>query len=213
MSLITLNYIFSVGTTIIASQTNLNNTVIYSDYNGNITDVNISSTAAIEYTKLALNNTIRATDLLSTTIIPTSNGGTGSSSSANGANGVVVLNGSAQLPAVSGANLTGIGNSAVTAILGADIIQSTGTTYQASTDGFVSVDPAYGSINGGTDNVYAYSDSNSSPTTIRGRCDTGSATTDIFSTLFFRVRKNDYWKVIKVGSRNLPTVTWTPLGS
>lgn len=66
MALITLNYVFTVGTTIVASQTNLNNTTIYNDYNGNITDVNISSSAAIEYTKLALTGTIKQSDILST---------------------------------------------------------------------------------------------------------------------------------------------------
>lgn len=90
MALITLNYVFTVGTTIIASQTNLNNSVIYSDYNGNITDDNIASGAAIAYTKLALNNTIKGSD----TITP------------NTANNIVVLNGSTQIPAVDGSLLT-----------------------------------------------------------------------------------------------------------
>ena len=73
MSLISLTYIFSTGATIIASQHNTNNSTIYNDYNGNITDSNISANAAIEYTKLSLNNTIRATDILSTTIFNVSN--------------------------------------------------------------------------------------------------------------------------------------------
>lgn len=73
MSLIILNYIFTTGTTIVASQTNLNNSIIYSDYNGNITDANISPVADIEYTKLALNNTIKSTDILSTTVFSINN--------------------------------------------------------------------------------------------------------------------------------------------
>lgn len=40
--------------------------------------------------------------------LPTSKGGTGSSANANAANGVVILNSSAQLPAVSGALLTNL---------------------------------------------------------------------------------------------------------
>lgn len=112
MSLITLPYIFSVGTIIISSQVNSVNTTIFNDYNGNIADANISPTAGIEYTKLALSNSIKSTDLLSTTIIPISNGGSGTSSNANAANGIVVLNGSAQIPStVSGALLTNIINS------------------------------------------------------------------------------------------------------
>lgn len=69
MSLVTLTYVFSVGATIIASQHNTNFSTIYNDYNGNITDANIAPTAGIEYTKLSLNNTIRNTDLLTTTVI------------------------------------------------------------------------------------------------------------------------------------------------
>lgn len=73
MSLITITYIFSVGNTIIASQHNANFSVIYNDYNGNITDANIASNAGVEYTKLALNNTIKSTDILSTTVFSKSN--------------------------------------------------------------------------------------------------------------------------------------------
>lgn len=66
MSQITLPFVFSVGNTIISSQVNSVNTTIYNDYNGNITDINISPTAAIGYTKLALNGTIKQSDILST---------------------------------------------------------------------------------------------------------------------------------------------------
>ena len=68
MSLISISYIFSVGNTIVASQHNSNFNVIYNDYNGNIQDVNIASNAAIEYTKLALNNAVKNSDILSTTV-------------------------------------------------------------------------------------------------------------------------------------------------
>jgi len=108
MSLVTISYIFSVGNTIIASQHNSNFSVIYNDYNGSITDANISPSAAIAYTKLALSNTIKNTDLLSTTIIRTSNGGTGTASGSNVANGAVVLNSSAQIPSIDGSLLTNI---------------------------------------------------------------------------------------------------------
>jgi hypothetical protein len=63
MALITLSYTFSVGNTIIASQHNLNNTVIYNDYNGNVTDANIAAGAAIQYTKLALAGSVAYADL------------------------------------------------------------------------------------------------------------------------------------------------------
>ena len=49
---------------------------------------------------------VPASDIVGT--VPTSNGGTGSSSAANSANGVVVLDSSGRLPAVSGALLTSV---------------------------------------------------------------------------------------------------------
>lgn len=73
MALISLPYTFSVGNTIIASQHNSNFSTIYNDYNGNITDANIAPAAAIEYTKLALNNTIKNTDILSSTVFSLGN--------------------------------------------------------------------------------------------------------------------------------------------
>ena len=63
MALITLTYIFSAGATIIASQHNVNNSTIYNDYNGDITNANIASTAAIAYSKLNLTSGIVDSDI------------------------------------------------------------------------------------------------------------------------------------------------------
>lgn len=52
MALITIPNIFTVGAVIIASQHNSNFSIIYSDYNGNIDNTNISSSAGIADTKL-----------------------------------------------------------------------------------------------------------------------------------------------------------------
>lgn len=103
MALISLPYVFTVGSTIVASQHNSNFNTIYNDYNGNITDSNIASNAAIGYAKLALNNSIQATDILSSTVFNIVNIPTGTS-----ANEVVELDGSAKLPAVDGSALTGM---------------------------------------------------------------------------------------------------------
>lgn len=54
MSTITLNHTFSAGATIIASEHNTNFSTIYNDYNGNITNANISGSASIAATKLNL---------------------------------------------------------------------------------------------------------------------------------------------------------------
>lgn len=53
MALISKPNTFTVGATIIASEHNSNFDTIYNDYNGNITNANISGTAAIADTKLA----------------------------------------------------------------------------------------------------------------------------------------------------------------
>lgn len=49
---------FSAGTTIKAAEHNSNFDTIYNDYNGNITNVNIKSNAAIANTKLAAPNSL-----------------------------------------------------------------------------------------------------------------------------------------------------------
>ena len=53
MALISKPNTFSAGTTIIASEHNANFDTVYNDYNGNITDANIASGAAIDDAKLA----------------------------------------------------------------------------------------------------------------------------------------------------------------
>jgi len=61
-----------------------------------------------ETSLVMLNQELRSLRAKVNEVLPVSSGGTGSSSAANGANGVVILNGSAQLPAVSGALLTNL---------------------------------------------------------------------------------------------------------
>ncbi len=63
--LVTKPFTFSVGAVIIASQHNSDFDTIYSDYNGNITDANVASGAAIAYSKLSLTASIQAGDLTS----------------------------------------------------------------------------------------------------------------------------------------------------
>jgi hypothetical protein len=97
----------------------------------NIVNADISATAAIAGSKLSTLNTITSgagvipaanltsvaqkganSDITSitglTTALTTAQGGTGATAAANAANGVVVLNASSQLPAVSGALLTNV---------------------------------------------------------------------------------------------------------
>ena len=63
MSLIVIPNIFSAGAVVIASQHNSNFSTIYSDYNGNIDNNNISGSAAIAYTKLSLTGNIVNSDI------------------------------------------------------------------------------------------------------------------------------------------------------
>lgn len=91
MSLISKPYTFSAGTTIIASEHNSNADTIYSDYDGNITNANISGSAAIAYSKLSLTNSILNADINSSAAIVaskldlTSPGAIGSTSPSTGA--------------------------------------------------------------------------------------------------------------------------------
>lgn len=54
MGLVNKTYTFSAGSSIIASEHNSNFDTIYNDYNGNITNANISNSAGIEASKLSL---------------------------------------------------------------------------------------------------------------------------------------------------------------
>lgn len=62
--------------------------------------------------------------------LPTANGGTGATANANAASGVVVLNASSQLPAVSGALLTNLPSQKPTQV---NDVETTGVTYGAET--------------------------------------------------------------------------------
>ena len=65
MSLISKVYTFISGATIVAGQHNKNFDDIYNDYNGNITNANISASAAIDYTKVnGLSNVLKRTLIL-----------------------------------------------------------------------------------------------------------------------------------------------------
>ncbi len=77
MAIISIPFTFTVGATIVASQHNSNFSTIYSDYNGNVIDSNVAANAAIAYTKLSLVNSVRNTDILSTSVFATGNLGTG----------------------------------------------------------------------------------------------------------------------------------------
>jgi hypothetical protein len=219
MALVTLPYVFSVGTTIISAQHNSNFSTIYNDYNGNITNANIASAAAIGYTKLALYGTIKQSDLISNIIIPASQGGTNAnlSSSAQGAVPYFSSTGtmSALAAGTSGQFLQSQGSSAnpqwasISSLLGTWASKSFGIIYQASTDGFVT---AYCTqVNSNTVGT-GYTDSNSSPSTIRGYF-SGSSGVTIGCSMMFPVKKNDYYEVTLANGAGSSAIYFLPIGS
>ena len=77
MALISVPFTFTVGSTIVASQHNLNFSTIYGDYNGNIDNTNIVASAAIVDSKLATISTagkVSGAALTSLTSVPSGAG-------------------------------------------------------------------------------------------------------------------------------------------
>lgn len=131
---------YKAGTIAVAAQVNQNESTIFNEFNGNIDNDNIKVGAGITDNKLAqittaskvstsaltgtVTNVISTTNITSTTLTATNisglttalstvQGGTGVTSNSNAAGGVVILNASSQLPAVSGALLTNLPNQIV----------------------------------------------------------------------------------------------------
>ena len=76
MATIIKTFTFSAGGTIIASEHNSNFDTIYADYNGNITNVNISANAAIADTKLAQITTAQKVNLTALVVTSQAQGDT-----------------------------------------------------------------------------------------------------------------------------------------
>jgi hypothetical protein len=155
-----------------------------------------------------------STDKLTSGTLPVGRGGTGATAAANGASGVVVLNGSTQLPAVSGALLTNITGANIVTPLGAWNPYSTGTTpwanntvFQAATDGFVIVDHVSNS-----GNLSFYTDASNPPTTKRGYWDSGTASGGVSGTITCPVKKGEYWKVVDASAGTF-VAYFIPIGS
>ena len=94
--------------------------------------------------------------------------------------------------------------SAVGSLFGSWTSKLVDTTYQAATDGFVVTYSKKDNIG----NCYAYSDSNSSPSTIR-TADTSGHEYNEAGGMTMPVKKGDYWKV----TGTIDSVYWIPIGS
>lgn len=93
---------------------------------------------------------------------------------------------------------------AISGILGAWTTKASGTIYQAGTDGFVTVVIGVGS----TTTIYGYTDSSSSPSTLRAAQQVPWFSGTAYGSLGFPVRKNDYYQTAGGG-----TVYFIPIGS
>jgi len=97
--------------------------------------------------------------------------------------------------------------------LGSWVSKSSGTIYQAATDGFVIVT---GNSGGGSqDYGYVVTDSSSSPSTVRGYGGTSPGGPNyIYYTIMSPVRKNDYYEAVHVGSfGSISSVYFISLGT
>lgn len=205
MALVTKPNTFSSGASIVASEHNANFDTIYNDYNGNITDANCSASMNLSSSKLAQITTAGKVSGAAITLLTSVPSGAGELPAANvetgtTANKIVILNGSAELPAVSGTNLTGVMKP-----FGAwdSSTYSSNTNYQAATDGFAMANQTAGS---GT--LQAKTDSATPPTVVRavnfGDPTRGNA------FVITPVKKDDYWRIEDGGATI--TVHWIPVG-
>lgn len=167
--------------------------------NGTVTGIvnaDISNSAAIADTKLASITTASKVNVSAITgTLGTANGGTGATANTNAASGVVVLDSSSRLPAVSGALLTNLPSP--TGILGANVTKLVDTVYQAATDGFAYASFASSTNPGG---IRLYSDASNPPTTIVSMGYTSDAAGVIRYQVFAPINKSNYYKFTQTGT-------------
>ena len=202
MALISVPYVFSVGQTIIASQHNSNFSTLYNDYNGNVNDDNIAAGAGIDYTKLALNGTIKNTDLVGQ-ITDDKLNQIVSSGKVSGA----AITDLSSLPA--GAGPIPVAN--ISSLFGAWVDKSSDYgSQQALTDGEVQVIGA-GTVAVTDPEIEIFSDSNPKPTIVRYKSVLRQVASGWVSGSS-KVRKGEYWRVTSNGLQSI-SVYWIPSGS
>jgi len=132
---------------------------------------------------------------------------------------VINSNGADRLTISSNGNV-GIGTTAPEAtlqvngsmkILGVAEVKAFGTVYQASTDGFVTVNLYYNRLSYSF--IKGYTDSSNPPTTLVAGDSTAGNYLQDYGSISFPVRKGNYWKVENTGDTpNSYRIQWTPLG-
>lgn len=99
-------------------------------------------------------------------------------------------------------------------LLGSYSSKSTGTDYQATTDGFVTAyltSYATGNNDGVLKGLVLYTDSSSSPSTIVSQSGTVSSTTSVYVSVFGAVKKGEYYRVSNTSSAGA-TMYFIPIG-
>lgn len=136
MSLISIPNVFTVGSVIVASQHNSNFSTIFNDYNGGITTVNLSASAGIVDTQLAAITTAGKVSGAALTSLSSTPAGAGLLPVANVPPVVLTTMVSGILPTANGGtgSSSGVGSLLGTWDYST---YSADTVYQASTDGFV----------------------------------------------------------------------------
>lgn len=225
MAIVSLPYTFSAGATIIASQHNSNFSTIYNDYNGNITNVNISSSAGVIYSKLNLTNGIVNSDINSSAAIADSK--LAEITTAGKVSGSALTT----LPNIpSGAGIVPIANLATGTPTGSKFVRDDNTlqpfiqiglgswtsatqsaSTQATTDGFL---VGFATTNNAITTLTIKTDSSNPPTTLRAEAiaSIGGSGTSIVS-IFCPVKKNDYYLTTQTGIGGSATLYFISLGS
>lgn len=216
MALISGRVVFTTGGTIYAADHNTNDGTIWNDYNGNITNANISASAAIADTKLAQITTSAKVSGAALTSLSSTPSGAGVMPIANLASGTPD-----GTKFIRDDGALAVALTSVTGIIGAAVSKSDNTAYQAATDGFfIGVIVAGSSVSAGK--IVGYSDSNSSPSTVLGGAhvwvNTGNASESAqlnYGSFCIPVKKNNYYKGVLSSTSNAPTATYyfIPLGS
>lgn len=213
MGLISRPHTYVSGATIKSSEHNNNENTIYNEFNGNISNANLSASAAIADTKLAQ---ITTGGKVSTAAL------TGSYSNVNLTEGsaptTAANEGALYTKDTSGQpelfyreesdgdeiQLTSAG--AINYGLGTWTSRTKDTVYQASTD--LIVVALYVPTNAQTGAISGITDSSATPSTVRVKCgqNSGNANVNNMLSITFPVKKDDYWKVEQSGSANSVTI-------
>lgn len=80
---------------------------------------------------------------------------------------------------------------------------------QAATDGIIVASFNYNNQDG--TGMYIYTDANSNPTTVHGKCVLSGDLAGIF-TVTVPVKKGDYWRIVLDGNNTVDAFYWIPLG-